>query len=222
VRIIEPLVEVDYFDADQVMRTIERKGRVAYKSEDHITSASAYKFVRSLIERGHESVIEHVSLGVKITTDRGVTHEIVRHRLGSYTQESTRYCNYAKNGEGEVTFIRPFFFLEGSVEYNEWLRACMTAEDVYVKLIRLGVSPQQARSVLPNSLKTEIEITYNLREWRHFFKLRCHKTAHPQMQQIAIPLLQFFKMMLPEVFIDIGYNREFPVKEMAQVKLVQK
>lgn len=191
---------IDDIDGEAILKKLERCGRVAYKSEDKTTPDSARKFVKSLIERGHESVIEHVSITVKLICDRGVTHELVRHRLVAYTQESTRYCNYAKKG---MTVIKPPFWREASTEYHIWLASMEMAEKSYNTLIEMGCSPQEARSVLPNSLKTEIATTANLREWRHILKLRTSKAAHPQMRELMMPLLRDFKRLIPVVFDDI-------------------
>ena len=217
-RVIQPLVLVDYFDREQILKSIERKGRVCYKSEDRITEESASKFVKDIIRRGHESVIEHEKLSVGFTVDRGVSHEIVRHRIASYSQESTRYCNYSGGKfDKEITVIEPLFFQDDFVKYQRWYQAVSTTEDYYMYLIEAGARPEEARSVLPNSLKTEVEMTANFREWRHFFKVRAQKTAHPQMQQVAIPLLDFLQKKLPEVFGDIGYNEDFPMTNWAGV-----
>ena len=210
-KIIKPSFEILTVDGKpldrnygkKILQLIESIGRVCYKSEDKITDTSAEKMVRNLISRGHESVIEHFTITVRVICDRGVTHEIVRHRIGSYSQESTRYCNYRTRG---IQVIKPFFFEEGTEMYSEWLSAMKDAEKHYNKLIELGATPQEARSVLPNSLKTEIVITYNLREWRHFFKLRCSKASHPQMREVAIPILKEFQEIFPVFFDDLDFE----------------
>ena len=185
--IIEPRVIIESkINQKEAMDLIERAGRVCYKSESKIEGGSAEKFIKGIISRGHESVIEHISITVCVICDRGVSHEIVRHRIASYSQESTRYCNYTTDKfSNEITVIKPLFWDEGSKKYDEWKKAMANCEKAYFSLIKEGASPQEARSVLPNSLKTEIFITMNIREWRHFFSLRCNKSAHPQMQQIA-------------------------------------
>lgn len=189
------------------LQHVEKIGRVCYKSEDKITEdgESAKKFVKMIIDRGHEAMIEHGSLSVKFICDRGVSHELVRHRLASWAQESTRYCNYGKDKFGnEVTFVRPFFFDEGSEPFILWEQGVRYAEEVYLQLLARGVTPQEARSVLPNSTKTEICMTANYREWRTFFKLRTAKAAHPQMREITIPLLKELQVKLPIIFDDIN------------------
>ncbi|MBQ3452883.1 FAD-dependent thymidylate synthase [Candidatus Saccharibacteria bacterium] len=206
-KIIRPSFEIlDEIDGDDILKRIEIAGRTCYKSESNITSDSAKKFVASVIKNGHESVIEHEKITVRIICDRGITHEIVRHRLASYSQESTRYCNYSKDKfDNELTFIRPPFFEKGSEVYQIWLSAMQESELNYLDMIESGVKPEEARTVLPNSLKTEIIVTMNLREWRHFFKVRTADAAHPQMREIARPMLESFKNLIPVVFDDITY-----------------
>lgn len=190
---------------ESALTLIEFAGRTCYKSENLMTDETAKNFVSSIIKRGHLSVIEHSSVSVKFVVDRGVSHEIVRHRLASYSQESTRYCNYSKDKFGnELTFIRPVNFTEGSEEYETWENAMERAERTYLKMVNeLKVAPQDARSVLPNSLKTELIMTTNLREWRHFFQLRTSGAAHPDMRWIAIQLLSLFAENIPAVFDDL-------------------
>jgi thymidylate synthase (FAD) len=199
--IIKPYFIVEgEIDGEQILRNLERYGRTCYKSEDKITPDSARKFVASILASGHESVIEHEKVTVRVICDRGVTHEIVRHRIASYSQESTRYCNYRSHG---VQVIEPFFFVGDDTKYQIWLSAMHACEKAYHALIEVGATPQEARTVLPNSLKTEIVITYNLREWRLFFTQRCSKRAHPQMREITIPLLREFQLRIPVIFDDI-------------------
>ena len=191
-------------DGAEILKRIEKAGRTCYKSEDRITEESAENFVRMLIERGHESVLEHASITVRFVCDRGVSHEIVRHRLASYSQESTRYCNYSNDRfRNNITFIKPCFLDEGTGGYKLWKQAMFIAEKEYFELLNLGCTPQEARSVLPNSTKTEIVMTSNLREWRHFLKLRTAKAAHPQMRELTVPLLHEFQRQIPVVFDDI-------------------
>ena len=192
-------------DGKQILKRIEIAGRTCYKSEDRITDESATAFVRKLIERGHESVLEHESITVRFVCDRGVSHEIVRHRLASYSQESTRYCNYSNDRFGyEITFIKPCFLKEGTGAYASWLSAMHLANIMYSDMLAEGCTPQEARSVLPNSTKTEVVMTANLREWRHFLKLRTAKAAHPQMRELTVPLLHELQRRIPVVFDDIG------------------
>ena len=204
-KIVSPDFEVlSLVDGQAILHDIERCGRVCYKSEDKITETSAQAFVGNIIKRGHEAVLEHASVTVKFTVDRGVSHEIVRHRLAAYCQESTRYCNYSKDGFGrQVTFIQPHFLDRGTRGWELWVLAYEQAEKAYFDLLNWGCSPQEARAVLPNSLKTEVVMTANLREWRHFFKLRTAPAAHPQMREVTIPLLRRMQELIPVVFDDI-------------------
>ena len=199
-----------------MLRRIERIGRVCYKSEDRIEEGSAEKFIRGIIRRGHESVIEHGSITVKFICDRGVTHEIVRHRIASYSQESTRYCNYVKEKFGrQITCIdlATGFRYDLNNEsdrkkYDVWQQAMENAERSYFQMIELGATPQEARSVLPNSLKTELVTTMDLREWRHFFRLRADTAAHPQCREVACMLLDRFAREYPVFFEDLLETEE--------------
>ncbi len=204
-QIISPSVEIlGNPDPRQMLRNMEAAGRVCYKSEANIKENTAGPFLRRLVQSGHESVIEHEKLSVKIICDRGVTHEIVRHRIASYSQESTRYCNYTKDKFGnELTFIKPLFWDEGDTCYTLWKEQMASIEKGYFALIEAGATPEEARSVLPNSLKTEIVVTMNMREWRHFFRLRGSKAAHPQIREIVRLLLPKFRELLPDLFEDI-------------------
>lgn len=217
-KIIKPSVVIENQDWSALLKRIEKKGRVCYKSEDRITDDSAEKFIESrLIKQGHMSVLEHSSISVKFIVDRGVSHEIVRHRLASYSQESTRYCNYGH--DNEITVIEPFFFPDESYEYLLWAELMSRSEKCYLSLIAEGAIPQEARSVLPNSLKTELWMTANIREWIHFFALRAQKAAHPQMRQVAIPLLLKLQELLPPIFGNLFYDEGFPEEYYAEVSV---
>ncbi len=206
-KIINPHIELESkILGHDVLKFIEKMGRVCYKSEEKITDNSAENFVENLLLRGHESVIEHVNISVRVVCDRGVTHEIVRHRIASYSQESTRYCNYSSDKFGnELTFIDPCFWKKDMDKDKReiWVKSMQQIEENYLQLLEFGATPQEARSILPNSLKTEIVMTMNLREWRHFFKLRTSSAAHPQMRQIGIMILDIFKRNIPIIFDDI-------------------
>lgn len=209
--VIKPSVEiVDMQDYDQMIQKIEKIGRVCYKSEGNIKEDSAERFIINLLKRGHESVIEHETITIRLTCDRGITHEIVRHRIASYSQESTRYCNYAGDKFGnQITVIDLASGFEYDLtnendraKYEVWTKAMETAEKYYFQMLELGATPQEARSILPNSLKTEIVMTMNLRSWRNFFRLRCDSHAHPQMREVAGIALAEFKKRLPVFFSD--------------------
>lgn len=201
------------------LKLLEKAARTCYQSGDKITEdgESAKKIIsNTILKYGHESVLEHGSITVAVTCDRGITHEIVRHRIASYSQESTRYCNYANDKFGnEITYVDISKGMEfdpkyenldadavGAI-YSEWMQANIDAEKHYINMLELGASPQIARSVLNNSTKTTIVITMNHRSWRHFFKLRTSKKAHPQMREIAIPMLTEFKRIFPTLYGDI-------------------
>lgn len=221
-RIIFPKYEIlnkDKISGKKVLENLELIARTCYKSEEYITENSKYSLIQSLIKNGHEAMLEHESISVKFICDRGISHELVRHRIASFAQESTRYCNYSKDKfNNEVAFIS----LLGGIIYDktiqkklknhtmtaeniynilyEWQNACLDAEKHYMKLLELGASPDIARSVLNNSTKTEIVVTANLREWRHFFSLRTDISAHPQMRELTISLLKDMNNLIPIIF----------------------
>lgn len=201
-KIINPSVELmGNHDGQIALKHIEACGRVCYQSE--AKDASAERFVRSIIRRGHESVLEHYSFTMKFICDRGVSHEIVRHRIAAYSMESTRYCNYEDDKFGrEITVIRPIGLSNN--QYSYWGRAMIDAECAYMDMLKDGSTPEMARSVLPNSLKTTLVMTANFREWRHFFKLRCDKAAHPQMRQVALMALEIVHNTFPVIFDDLA------------------
>lgn len=207
-KIVKPSFEfLEPIEGIEMLKSIERAARTCYKSEDKITDDSCLRMIKSLISRGHHAMLEHASVSVKVICDRGISHEIVRHRLASFAQESTRFvCYGSEKFDSQITVIKPVFYKEGTKEYNTWKIGCEEAEQIYLALLALGSTAQEARSVLPNSLKTEIVITMNLRSWRNFFELRaCGTTGkpHPQMLEIAIPMLNEFKRLIPIVFDDL-------------------
>ena len=210
---VNPSVEfIDAPDYETVLKKIERIGRVCYKSEDKIGEDTAEGFIRGIIKRGHESVIEHQSITVKVICDRGVTHEIVRHRIASYSQESTRYCNYASEKHGShITVVDPCTGFgwdlnneNDEAKYLVWWKAMADADGHYQDLLKLGAKPEEARSVLPNSLKTELVMTMNLREWRHFIRLRGSRAAHPQIAEITAQIREEFIKRYPVFFEDLA------------------
>lgn len=206
-KIVQPKVSlVNAPDRKALYELIERAGRVCYKSEDKITENSSEKFIRGIIKRGHEAVIEHGSISILFVCDRGVSHEIVRHRIASYCQESTRYCNYSKDNFGnEIAVVAPSWMKGNFGEpFEIWQKACKDCESKYFALLEKGCTPQEARSVLPNSLKTEIMVTMNPREWRHFFKLRCAPAAHPDMRFVANLAKEMLIENYPALFDDLS------------------
>lgn len=207
-RIIKPYVEptVPLAPAEDLYRIVEAGGRTCYLSEA-VEGDTPAKFIQRAIKRGHESILEHAIVSLRFICDRGVSHELVRHRLASYSQESTRYCNYSKGKFGEeITVIKPCFWDESDFEYVEWANLCSKAEDVYIDLLRRGATPQEARSVLPNSLKTEVVVTMNIRNWRHFFQMRYFGVAgtpHPQMVEVAKMAFDLLCSHYPAFFEDL-------------------
>ena len=218
-RILKPqhvIIGKDQIEGHKILKHIEKIARTCYKSEDLINDESAEKMIKKLIKLNHLAMIEHASVWVLFTCDRGVTHEIVRHRVASYAQESTRYVNYSKDKFGnEIGYIDiaggialdtkmkdlPVETIDAII--SEWNQACIDAEKHYMKMLELGATPQIARSVLNNSTKSDINVTMNLREWRHFFELRCDSPAHPQMRELVIPLLKEMSEVIPIVFDDL-------------------
>lgn len=192
---IEPSVELLWITPEPE-KQIELAGRTCYKSENLITSNSSTKFVQQMYDSGHYAMLEHASASFRVITDRGITHEIVRHRIASYAQESTRYCNYSTKKFGnQVVFIKPPQMSEDASMI--WTEFCHDIEKAYLKMLKVGCSPQIARSVLPNCGKTEIVMTYNVREWIHFIKLRTAITAHPQIRPIAFMIKSELERYIP-------------------------
>lgn len=190
-------------DGVELLKRIEYIARVSHRSEDLITYDSWNKFIRAVVlQHGDWSVTEHVSISVEAMVDRGITHEWVRHRIGAYTQESTRFVNYKK--KIEPSFICPLTEDIGTEESGIWFESIRRAEEAYEELIDLGKSPQIARSVFPNALASKIVVTYNLRSWRHFFLMRTTKEAHPQMREVSVPLLREFQELIPILYEDIN------------------
>lgn len=214
---------------ENLLETLEKAGRICYKSEDKITHESAPKFIETLIKQGHHAMIEFGDIIIRFVTNRGVTHELVRHRLCSFAQESTRYVKY----DGEMEFIKPVWCSDNIL--RNWSDPCFSnypeltiTEEIFIEdllgtevnyqgLLRNGWRPEQAREVLPNSLKTEIVVKANIREWRHIFSLRCSKAAHPQMRTLMLPLIKELKEKLPIVFDDVLKNKEMTEKSSNQL-----
>jgi thymidylate synthase (FAD) len=201
-------IEDAWFPAHHVEQFLEKAGRTCYKSEDHITEDSSHKFIKMLNDRGHKAMLEHCFASCKFVCDRGVTHELVRHRIASYAQESTRYCNYSKDKfDNQISVIKPPG-LDTEDKEQYWKSGCLAVEHMYMKLIEADVPPQIARSVLPTCLKTEIWCSTNLREWQHIFSLRCAPTAHPQIREVMLMALEKFKDEVPTMFDELWNKYE--------------
>jgi len=209
-KVIEPNFSLRLINREEIVYNISRAGRVCYKSESGTEEQESDR-IRNWIMKGHESVIEHEFISVNFIHNRGFSHEMVRHRLASFSQESTRYCNYSKNRfNRKLTFIRPYWFDEDEpIKKGEWKKVAETIEGLYMNWTESGMPAQAARGILPNDIKTEIVVTANLREWRHILKLRTSPTAHPDMRRVMRPFLDELKIILPEFFEDIDYNIPF-------------
>jgi thymidylate synthase (FAD) len=207
-KVVMPSIQITFFIPDDelyIEKKIEKIARVCYKSEDRITHTSHIKFIEKLLNNGHNAMLEFGYATAHLITDRGISHELVRHRLASFAQESTRYCNYSKDKFGnELTFIAPSGLGSSVSAKMDWETACLQAEISYFKLIEQGINPQIARSVLPNCLKTEIIIGANLREWRHIFEQRCAASAHPDMRYLMLSALRKFVEKMPTLFRDLA------------------
>ena len=221
-KIIKPKIYVENIDGIKVMKRIERACRTCYRSEGSIDDESYKRLIKNCINRGHESVLEHEKVTIRMICDIGVYKDLTRHRFGSFSIESTRYCNYGKDKfENEIKFIEPVNIDKTSELYKDWYRTVDFIEQEYVRMSRMGATPDQMRMILPHSTAAEVTMTANIREWRHILKLRASKMAHPAIQQLMIPLLLHFKTIMPELFSDIPYNDEFPKFREAELEVME-
>ena len=219
-KIVNPYIEVEKIDGIDIMKKIEKACRTCYRSEGSITEDSYKKLLKNCITRGHESVLEHEKITVRMYADIGVYKDLTRHRIASFSIESTRYCNYGKDKfDNEIKFIEPCN-IDKKELFNEWYSACTEIEQRYLKMAELGATPDQMRMILPHSTAAEVVMTANIREWRHILSLRASKMTHPSVQQLMIPLLLYFKRCMPELFEDINYNEEFPIDKYAEIRKV--
>lgn len=217
-RLIDPLVEVEKYNGLQIMKNIERACRTCYRSEGSITDESYKNLIRNCINRGHESVLEHEKITVRITGDIGTYKDLTRHRIASFSIESTRYCNYGKDKfDNQIKFIKPCHINEGTEEYKIWHNCMEDIEEAYLNMAKLGCIPDQMRMILPHSTASQYTMTANIREWRHILDLRTKVMTHPSIRQILIPLLLKFKSDMPELFNDIEYDTDFDINKYAQV-----
>ena len=216
-KLIEPRVCVESYDSRKIMKNLERACRTCYRSEDLITEESYKTLLKNCINRGHESILEHEKITIRMTCDVGVYKDLTRHRFASFSIESTRYCNYGKDKfDNEINFIRPIFADELD-KFNIWENTMKTIEDAYMKMVAAGYKPDEMRMILPHSVAAEVTMTANIREWKHILDLRTKKMAHPAVQQVMIPLLLNFKKNMPEIFGDIEYNEDFPQDKYAKL-----
>lgn len=221
--ILEPQLKIKRYDPVQIMKNLEEACRTCYRSEDKITEDSYKNLLKNCINRGHESILEHEKVTIRMICDLGVYKDLTRHRHASFSIESTRYCNYSKDKFGnELKFIRPVNIEKDSVVFNEWCACMMYIERTYIELSGEGFNckPDQLRMLLPHSIAAEVCMTANIREWKHILSLRANNRVHPAIQQLMIPLLLKFKEDMPEIFADIEYNTEFNPKDYAKVEII--
>lgn len=219
-KIINPYIEVEEFDGKDIMKKIEKACRTCYRSEGSITEESYKRLLNNCITRGHESVLEHEKITVRMCVDIGVYKDLTRHRVASFSIESTRYCNYGKDKfENEIKFIKPCNIEENTELYKKWKETLQIIEKEYLEMAELGATPDQMRMILPHSTSAEVVMTANIREWKHVLELRTTKFVHPSVRQVMIPLLLLFKKEMPEIFDKIEYDQEFPKSEYAEIRI---
>ena len=218
--IIQPEIQVENYDGIKIMKNIERACRTCYRSEGLITEDSYKKLLKNCINRGHESILEHEKITIRMICDIGVYKDLTRHRFGSFSIESTRYCNYGKDKfDNEIKFIEPCNIEPGYI-YGLWANEMQNIEHTYIHMVEAGCTPDQMRMILPHSTAAEVTMTANIREWRHILELRCSKAAHPAIRQLLIPLLLKFKEDMPELFDAIDYDINFPKEKYAKFSVI--
>lgn len=233
--LVKPEIQVENYDGIKIMKNIEKACRTCYRSEGLITEDSYKKLLKNCINRGHESILEHEKITIRMVCDIGVYKDLTRHRFGSFSIESTRYCNYGKDKfDNEIKFIKPVFYTPGTIEeYNDpikkndclktqyWERCMKFIESDYMDMTNIvGAKPDELRMLLPHSTAAEVTMTANIREWRHILELRCSKAAHPAIRQLLIPLLLKFKEDMPELFSAIDYDIDFPKEKYAKLSVM--
>ena len=218
-RLVDPVIYVEDYDGVKIMKRIERACRMCYRSEGNITEDSYKSLLKNCISRGHESVLEHEKVSVRIRADIGTYKDLTRHRFASFSVESTRYCNYGKNKfDNEIKIIKPCHIEEGTELYDMWKEALEDMEKHYLAMSKAGAIPDQLRMILPHSTAAEYSMTANIREWKHILSLRCSNHTHPSIRQVLIPLLLKFKEDMPEIFEDVPYDEDFPKEKYAEIK----
>lgn len=219
-KIIKPYIELEKIDGIDIMKKIEKACRTCYRSENNITEDSYKKLLNNCIIRGHESVLEHEKITVRMYVDIGVYKDLTRHRIASFSIESTRYCNYGKDKfDNEIKVIDPCNIEEETI-YKEWEEAIKVIEEKYLNMAKMGATPDQMRMILPHSTASEVVMTANIREWRHILELRTTKHVHPSVRQVMIPFLLYLKQEMPEIFSDIEYDKDFPKEKYAEIKII--
>jgi len=216
-KIVEPYIIIPKIDGINIMKNIEKGCRTCYRSEGSITEDSYKRLLSNCLNRGHESVMEHEKITIRMKCDVGVYKDLTRHRIASFSIESTRYCNYGKDKfDNEISFIKPCN-IDDEELYKDWEDACKTIEKYYLDMTQKGATPDQMRMILPHSTAAEVTMTANIREWRHILSLRASKFTHPAVQQLMIPLLLHLRQEMPELFSDIEYNEDFEKEKYAKI-----
>lgn len=218
-RIVEPWIKVEKIDGKKMMKKIEKACRTCYRSEGKITEDSYKNLISNCITRGHESVLEHEKITVRIYSDIGSYKDLTRHRFASFSVESTRYCSYDKDKYGnEIAFMNPIY-IENKEMYKIWEKTMQEIEKNYIKMKKLGATTDMCRELLPHSTAGEYTMTANIREWKHILSLRTTKHVHPSIRQVLIPLLKYFKEEMPEIFGNIEYDEEFNPEYYAKLSI---
>lgn len=218
-KIVEPWIQVEKIDGKKIMKRIERACRTCYRSEEKISEESYKNLLKNCITRGHESVLEHEKITVRIYNDVGSYKDLTRHRFASFSVESTRYCSYDKDKYGnEISFINPIY-IEDEEIYKVWKDTMQSIEKNYIKMKELGAATDMCREILPHSTAAEYTMTANIREWKHILGLRTTKHVHPAIRQVLIPLLKYFKEQMPEIFDEIQYDEDFNPKYYAKLTI---
>ena len=221
-RIVEPWIEVEKFNGVDIMKKIERACRTCYRSEGKISEESYKNLLKNCITRGHESVLEHEKITVRIYNDIGSYKDLTRHRFASFSVESTRYCSYDKDKYGnEIAFINPVY-IEDEKMYEIWKKTMQEVENSYIEMKKLGATTDMCRELLPHSVAAEYTMTANIREWKHILSLRTTNHVHPSIRQVLIPLLKLFKEEMPEIFGEIEYDEDFNPKYYAKLTMAEK
>ena len=216
-KIVEPWIKVEKIDGKQIMKKIERACRTCYRSEGKITEDSYKNLIKNCITRGHESVLEHEKVSVRIYNDIGSYKDLTRHRFASFSVESTRYCSYDKDKYGnEIKVINPVY-IEDKEIYETWKKTIEEMEKGYMQMKKLNATTDMCRNLLPHSTAAEYTMTANIREWKHIFNLRANNHVHPAIRAVMIPLLKYFKEQMPEIFDEIPYDEEFDPKYYAKL-----
>ena len=218
-RIVEPWIKVEKIDGKQIMKRIERACRTCYRSEGKVTEDSYKTLLKNCITRGHESVLEHEKVTVRIYDDLGSYKDLTRHRFASFSVESTRYCSYDKDKFGnEIAFMNPVY-IEDEEMYKVWKETMQQIEKNYIKMKELGATTDMCRELLPHSIAAEYTMTANIREWKHIFSLRANSHVHPSIRQVMIPLLKYFKEQMPEIFDEVEYDEDFNPEYYAKLSI---